>query len=102
MNNIASTIIDVWDYKTGTLEILVNTEYAQSFRQFLTDKGIKCTPLSEAIFQGTKLYRDKDGTLQHEQPCTVHAFEVDCAPEDLRKWTDEWCLAIFYRKPKPN
>jgi len=100
--NITSTIVDVWDRKTGKLDVLVDTKYAHSFRKFLEDKGIQCSPLSEAIYQGTRFYRDEQGKLQHEQECTVHAFEVECQPNVLRKWTDEWCLAVLYRKPASN
>lgn len=102
MINTNSIIMDVWDHKTGKLDVLVNAEYAKSFHQFLTKEGINCSPISEAICQGTGLYRDKKGRLQQEQQCTVHTFDADCAPEDFRKRTDRWCLAIFYRKPNSN
>jgi hypothetical protein len=98
---ITSTIVSAAKHD-GKLHVLVEVKYAESFRQFLVEKGIKCGFLSEAVFQGAKIHRDNNGQWHHEQECTVKTFEADCPNEVFRKLTDDWCLVALYRKPNSN
>jgi len=88
--------------KGGELHILVVTEYTQSFREFLTKKGVKCGAPSDAVNQGAKIWRDKDGHWHHEQPCTVQTFDAECTLATFRTLMDDWSLAVKGRKPSSN
>jgi hypothetical protein len=98
----SSTIVTAQEYHSGKLHVLVETKHAESFRKFLTEKGAGCGILSEAIFQGTRNYRDNKGQWHQEQQCMVQTFEANCTWKDFRSWTDEWCWRVFFRKPISN
>lgn len=100
--NIDSTIIDAVDNKNGTISVLVDAKHAQSFYSFLKERKIPCGPLSDAIYQGTRIYQDKNGEWRREQQCTVQTLDLTCNWNDFTKTVDEWCLAVFYRKPISN
>lgn len=96
---MTSFIYDIWDYKNGKVAVVVNTEHAESLYNFLKDNGIKCDTLSEGVYSGTKLYRDKNGNFQCEQQCVSHVIEVYSTFNETKNIAYEWCQKTFYRKP---
>jgi len=48
-----SNIVTATEYEAGKLEIIVETKYAESFRKFLTDKGVNCSLLGCSFVFGT-------------------------------------------------
>ena len=99
--NFDLTIIDFWDNKNGKITVYVASEYAKSFRDFLIEKGTDCTPLSSAVYQGTKISRDDNGALYEKPICVTYAFYVESA-KGLKELVNEWCSKVFYRKPMPE